>query len=221
MHLSRGIQRSDLQRTAWVSAITRGLTWHIYWRTPQQAQALHPVADFSSGNASTLLRLLCLEPVASVAQVAGGHSRTSRRTRFSLITVSGGNTITFTSAPPSGTNNIYVRYTSPITQVIQPSQGTVQSSSFASGASEFAAGTALLFQQTAAPTGWTKVTSYNDYALRIVSGTASTGGSVAFSSAFVEAVNGTVGTSGGDDPYNRPDSRTTTTLFTLLVLQAT
>jgi hypothetical protein len=33
------------------------------------------------------------------------------------FTVSG-NTITFTSAPPSGTNNIYVYYTSPITQVV-------------------------------------------------------------------------------------------------------
>jgi hypothetical protein len=55
-----------------------------------------------------------------------------------------------------------------------------------------AAGTAMLFQQTAAPTGWTKVTTYNDYAIRIVSGTASTGGSVAFTTAFAsKAVTGT------------------------------
>jgi hypothetical protein len=40
------------------------------------------------------------------------------------FTVSG-NTITFDGAPASGTNNIYVYYTSPITQVIQPGQGTV------------------------------------------------------------------------------------------------
>ena len=45
-------------------------------------------------------------------------------------------------------------------------------------------GSAMLFQQTSAPTGWTKVTTYNDYAIRIVSGTASTGGSVAFTTAF-------------------------------------
>jgi hypothetical protein len=61
----------------------------------------------------------------------------------------------------------------------------------------FVTGTSMLFRQTAAPTGWTKVTTYNDYALRIVSGAASTGGSVAFTTAFTsQAVSGSVGTSG-------------------------
>lgn len=45
-------------------------------------------------------------------------------------------------------------------------------------------GTLMLFQQTAAPTGWTKQTTHNDKALRVVSGTASSGGSTAFSSVF-------------------------------------
>jgi hypothetical protein len=36
-----------------------------------------------------------------------------------------GNTITFTSAPSAGTNNVYVRYISTTTQSIAPSQGTV------------------------------------------------------------------------------------------------
>ena len=48
----------------------------------------------------------------------------------------------------------------------------------------FASGTKMLFQQTAAPTGWTKDTSHNDKALRITSGTVGTGGSVAFETAF-------------------------------------
>ena len=55
----------------------------------------------------------------------------------------------------------------------------------------FASGTAIVFAQTAAPTGWTKVTSYNDAALRIVSGTASSGGSVDFSTAFANTTTGT------------------------------
>jgi len=56
----------------------------------------------------------------------------------------------------------------------------------------FPSGTAMLFQQTSAPTGWTKSTTYNDYAIRIVNGTASTGGSVAFTTAFKsQAVTGT------------------------------
>jgi hypothetical protein len=61
----------------------------------------------------------------------------------------------------------------------------------------FPAGTALVFKQTAAPTGWTKVTTDNDAALRVVSGAASTGGTVGFTTAFAsQAVSGTVGTSG-------------------------
>jgi hypothetical protein len=48
----------------------------------------------------------------------------------------------------------------------------------------FDQGTALLFQQTSAPTGWTKQTSHNDKALRVVSGTVGSGGSSAFSTVF-------------------------------------
>jgi len=50
----------------------------------------------------------------------------------------------------------------------------------------FPAGTALIFQQAAAPTGWTRQTTHNDKALRIVNGSGSvgSGGSVAFTSAF-------------------------------------
>ncbi len=39
-----------------------------------------------------------------------------------------------------------------------------------------ASGKKMLFQQSTGPTGWTKDTTHNDKALRVVSGTASTGG---------------------------------------------
>ena len=48
----------------------------------------------------------------------------------------------------------------------------------------FPSGTKMLFQQTAAPTGWTKDTTHNDKVLRVVSGAASSGGTVVFSTAF-------------------------------------
>jgi hypothetical protein len=55
----------------------------------------------------------------------------------------------------------------------------------------FPVGTVMLFAQTAAPTGWTKVTTHDNKALRVVSGTASSGGSVAFTTAFAsQAVSG-------------------------------
>jgi len=49
---------------------------------------------------------------------------------------------------------------------------------------EIPAGTLMLFQQTSAPTGWTKQTTHNDKALRVVSGTAGSGGSSAFTTVF-------------------------------------
>ena len=48
----------------------------------------------------------------------------------------------------------------------------------------FVAGTIMLFVQTSAPTGWTKVTTYNDAGLRVVNGAASSGGVTGFSSLF-------------------------------------
>lgn len=61
-------------------------------------------------------------------------------------------------------------------------------------APEFPGGTKMLFWQTTPPTGWTKDTNHNDKALRVTSGTASTGGSVAFETAFAsKSVAGTIG----------------------------
>ena len=54
-------------------------------------------------------------------------------------------------------------------------------------AGSFAAGTRLVFAQTAAPTGWTKDVTNNDAALRVVSGAAGTGGVTAFSTVFAAA----------------------------------
>lgn len=48
----------------------------------------------------------------------------------------------------------------------------------------FPSGTLMLFQQTAAPTGWTKQTTHDNKALRVVSGTASSGGTTAFTTVF-------------------------------------
>jgi hypothetical protein len=50
----------------------------------------------------------------------------------------------------------------------------------------FPSGTCLIFKQTTAPTGWTKDTTHNDKALRVVSGTASSGGNIAFSTVFTQ-----------------------------------
>lgn len=51
-------------------------------------------------------------------------------------------------------------------------------------ASAFPSGTLMLFQQTTAPTGWTKQTTHDNKALRVVTGTAGSGGTTAFTSVF-------------------------------------
>jgi hypothetical protein len=58
----------------------------------------------------------------------------------------------------------------------------------------FVAGTRLVFHQSSAPTGWTTDSSFNDYALRVVSsGGGGSGGSTSFTGSF----NTSIGTSGG------------------------
>jgi hypothetical protein len=94
---------------------------------------------------------------------------------------------TITGATISGgtVDNVIIGATSPTTATF---------TTFSGAWASLPAGTKMLFVQTAAPTGWTKLTTDNNKALRIVSGTAGTGGSVAFTTAFSsQAISGTVG----------------------------
>jgi hypothetical protein len=59
----------------------------------------------------------------------------------------------------------------------------------------FPSGTIMLFVQTSAPTGWTKSTTHDNKALRVVSGTASSGGSSGFTTVFTNQTP-TINTSG-------------------------
>ena len=94
----------------------------MYIGNTVQNQGFVPAIDYFSGNASTTAFTLS-RPVASTYQMIVNVANVDQNPG-SAYTVSG-NTITFASAPPSGTNNIWVEYTSLITQVIQPSAGTV------------------------------------------------------------------------------------------------
>lgn len=69
----------------------------------------------------------------------------------------------------AGTKDVFI--------ALPASKGNVQNNVFPSG-------TLMLFQQTNAPIYWTKQVTHNDKALRVVSGTASSGGANAFSSQF-------------------------------------
>lgn len=70
------------------------------------------------------------------------------------------------------------------TDTISATDGNFNLDGTVTNVKAFASGTLMLFQQTSAPTGWTKQTTHNDKALRVVSGAASSGGSTAFTSVF-------------------------------------
>ena len=112
--------------------------------------------------------------IAQTALVVNGDARIT-----GILTV-GTASITFDG------NNNSITVGSGIT--FNGSTGIINATSFRgdggslTGVQPFPSGTLMLFQQTTAPTGWTKQTTHNDKALRVVSGTASSGGSTAFSS---------------------------------------
>lgn len=120
--------------------------------------------------------------------VTSGGTGTTTSTGTGSVVLSASPTLTGTPVAPtaaSGTNTTQLATTA-FTQ--------------AAVGAYFPAGTALLFNQTSAPTGWTKSTTHNNKALRVVSGAVSSGGTVAFTTAFASqtpagsvSVSGTVG----------------------------
>ena len=115
--------------------------------------------------------------------------------RFGEATVNGSNYVGF-QAPAS--ISVDVLWTLPSADATVAGQVLASNASgtlsWATAGGGFASGTAMLFVQTAAPTGWTKSTTHDNKALRVVSGTASSGGTTAFTSVFASRTpSGTVG----------------------------
>jgi hypothetical protein len=104
--------------------------------------------------------------------------------RDTILTSSNGGLAVNLSA---GTKDVFVTY---------PAERSVVS--LEGNNSEFPAGTRMIFAQTTAPTGFTKdATNYNNHALRVVTGTAATGGTVDFVTAFAsQTPTGTVTVTG-------------------------
>ena len=128
-------------------------------------------------------------PIVSGGLVAGGQWIVNTTT-----TDGSGGPWTVTIASAAGGTSVVIPRNKPL---IISSDGTNIRSVYAEAVTStpaFPSGTIMLFVQTSAPTGWTKSTTHDNKALRIVSGAASSGGSVAFTTAFAsQSVAGTVG----------------------------
>lgn len=133
-------------------------------------------------DATTYLSSLTL---GSALPVASGGTGLATLTANNVLLGNGTSSVAFVS--PSTNGNVLT------------ANGTTWVSSVpAAGGTTIPTGTVILFYQAAAPTGFTQVTTQNNKALRVVSGTGGgTGGSVVFTTAFAsQAVSGSVGTSG-------------------------
>jgi hypothetical protein len=105
----------------------------------------------------------------AVLEVSGGGTGQSTLTANNVILGNGTSAVNFVSPSVSGN--------------ILRANGTTWES--AAPGAEFSSGTRMTFNQTSAPTGWTKDTSTDNAGFRLVSGSVSSGGSVDFTTAFV------------------------------------
>jgi hypothetical protein len=138
-----------------------------------------------SGNTTvtgTLTSTGALTVSAGGASITGNSTVTGTLNATSTLTAQNGLTVSAGGAGITGTLTANSGVTVPSGGVNVT--GTVTATTFSGAWANIPTGTAMLFAQTTAPTGWTKSTTHNDKALRVVSGAASSGGTLAFSTAF-------------------------------------
>lgn len=117
----------------------------------------------------------------AVLGVSGGGTGLTTLTANNVILGNGTSTPSFVA--PSTTGNVLT------------SNGTTWVSS--APVAEFTSGTRMTFNQTSAPTGWTKDTSTDNAGFRLVSGNVGSGGSVDFTTAFSSSTAVTVSSISG------------------------
>lgn len=108
----------------------------------------------------------------AVLNVLGGGTGQSTLTANNVILGNGTSPVQFVAPGVSGN---YLR-----------SNGTTWESAAPPGA-EFSSGTRMTFNQTSAPTGWTKDVSTDDAAFRLTSGVVGSGGSINFTTLFASS----------------------------------
>ena len=103
------------------------------------------------------------------------------------LTPHSGTNLTFNSSSGALTSGSFVKSGGSSSQFLK-ADGSVDSNTYltsGSGSSVIPSGSVMLFYQGSAPTGWTKVTTQNNKALRVVSGTGGgTGGTNNFTTVF-------------------------------------
>ena len=153
------------------------------------------IANGGTGSTSTTYCSLTSN-VTGTLPVANGGSGRATNTAYAVIcggTTTGGVEQSIASVGTSG-------------QVLT-SNGAGALPTFQAAAGGFASGTRMSFQQTSAPTGWTKDTTaaINDSILRLVTGSVSSGGTTAFSTWNAQTATGATTLSTSQIPSHTHD----------------
>lgn len=168
----------------------------------------------AAGNSRTIISATSVDSIIDVSDNRNFVVRTNNNTRMTIsgagattlagaLTVSSGGAAVTGNSTVTGTLGVTAKLTvssggAEFTGNVQANNnldvtGSITATSYTGAWTNIPAGTVMLFVQTTAPTGWTKSTAHDNKALRVVSGAASSGGSVAFTTAFAsQAVTGTV-----------------------------
>lgn len=191
------------------TAITPGTAARLGYTNLTQGSALSVLGV--TGNAT-----------ADVDSIAAGSDhqvlrRSGTAVGFGAVALNQANAVTGTLAVANGGTGATTANAN--TVFAGPTTGAAAAPGFRSlvaadipASSTFASGTTMLFVQTAAPTGWTKSATHDNKALRVVSGTAGSGGSVAFTTAFAsQTPAGTVATSTTVNAATATNQNTTAT----------
>jgi hypothetical protein len=154
-------------KTMWVFSTGTGVVDAVTHLSSLTLGSALPIASGGTGSTSTTYANLQTN-VTGTLPVSNGGVGAATLTANNVLLGNGTSTVQFVA--PGSTGNVLT------------SNGSTWTSA---AAAAFDSGTVMLFAQTTAPTGWTKNTSTGDNsALRVVTGNASTGGSVGFTTAF-------------------------------------
>jgi hypothetical protein len=154
-------------KTMWVFSTGTGVVDAVTHLSSLTLGSALPIASGGTGSTSTTYANLQTN-VTGTLPVSNGGVGAATLTANNVLLGNGTSTVQFVA--PGSTGNVLT------------SNGSTWTSA---AAAAFDSGTVMLFAQTTAPTGWTKNTTTGDNsALRVVTGTASTGGSQGFTTAF-------------------------------------
>lgn len=126
-----------------------------------------PVASGGTGATSLAGLIDQTTDITGVTPVANGGTGASTLTANNVVVGNGTSAVGFVAPGTSGN--------------VLTSNGSAWTSA---AAAAFDSGTKMVFQQTAAPSGWTKETTHDNKAFRVVTGSAGSGGTVNFTTAF-------------------------------------